>query len=203
MNILKKLIARVYQYGERSYAELRTEKIKALQNLRLGNDVRFSKDAIINISSSGQITIGDNTWICGTINAFPHNSDCRLIIGADGYVGDHSRIWVAKEITIGDRVLIAHNVNIFDTTTHPIDKKIRYEHECVVKMKGMPTEKYETINEAPVHIGNDVWIGCNAVIMKGVTIGDGAIVSAGAIVTNDVPANSMVAGEPAKVVKYL
>lgn len=54
----------------------------------------------------------------------------------------------------------------------------------------------------PIHVGKHVWIGMNATIMKGVTIGDNAIVGAGAIVTKDVPANAIVAGVPAKIIKY-
>lgn len=106
-------------------------------------------------------------------------------------------------MVIGDRTLIAHNVNIFDTTTHPIDKCIRYEHECFVKTKGMPMNKYETIEESPVIIGEDVWIGCNCVIMKGVKIGNGSIIGAGSVVTKDIPAGVMAAGNPAKIIKKL
>lgn len=52
---------------------------------------------------------------------------------------------------------------------------------------------------APINIGNHVWIGLRAIILKGVTIGDGAVIAAGAVVTNNVPANSVVAGVPARV----
>ena len=53
----------------------------------------------------------------------------------------------------------------------------------------------------PITIGENVWIGCRALILKGVTIGDGAVVAAGAVVTKDVPANCVVAGNPAKIIK--
>ena len=143
------------------------------------------------------------TWLYGSIMIFPHNKDCKVQIGKDCYIGDHTRIWCGKSVKIGNRVLIAHNVNIFDTTTHPINKKIRYEHELFVKEKGMPDIKYDTIEETPVEIGNDVWIGCNSIILKGVKIREGVIVAAGSVVTRDVPANVMVAGNPAKIIKKL
>ena len=201
MNFFKKIIAQIYRFGEKAYEEDRAEKIRTLNNLHLGKNVKFDRNAAIPMV--GDITIGDNTWICGIINTFPHHSDCSVRIGDDCYIGDHSRIWAGREVIIGNRVLIAHNVNIFDTTTHPIDKRIRYEHECIVKTSGMPTKLFDTVYEATVNIGDDVWIGCNALILRGVTIGEGSIVSAGAVVTKDVPPNCMVAGNPAKVVKYL
>ena len=54
---------------------------------------------------------------------------------------------------------------------------------------------------APIHIGNHVWVGVRAIILKGVTIGDGAIIAAGSVVTRDVPANTLVGGVPAKIIK--
>lgn len=201
MNIIKKALAKAFQLCKQSYSDVHQEKISKQKNVHFGEKAKISLDA--SISACGNVFIGDNTWVCGVINIFPHNPDCTIRIGNDCYIGDHSRIWVGKEVKIGDRVLIAHNVNIFDTTTHPIDKAIRYRHELEVKHQGMPKEKYDTIFEAPVHIENDVWIGCNAIILRGVTIGEGAIVSAGSVVTKDVPANTMVAGNPARVIKQL
>lgn len=202
MNPFKKLLAGMFRFGQKAYEEYRYEKVRGFKNVSLGENVKFSGDAIIP-SNAGKIVIGDNTWFCGIINAFPHNRNLKISVGKDCYVGDHTRIWSAVGIDIGDRVLIAHNVNIFDTTTHPLDKKIRYEHEKFLKSQGMPLEKYDTIDEASVVIGNDVWIGCNAVILKGVSIGEGAIISAGSVVTKNVPPNVMVAGNPAKIVKTL
>ena len=56
---------------------------------------------------------------------------------------------------------------------------------------------------APIHIGRDVWIGANAVILPGITIGDGAVIAAGAVVTKDVPENTVAGGVPARVIKTI
>ena len=85
------------------------------------------------------------------------------------------------EVVIGDHTTVGANAVIGDRDDH--------------------ADIYPSMPQ-PIHIGKHVWIGMNATIMKGVTIGDNAIVGAGAIVTKDVPANAIVAGVPAKIIKY-
>ena len=114
-------------------------------------------------------------------------SDIRVFKNAkleieSGYINGYSQIVCAKKIKIGKDVAIAREVVIRDTDAHDI----LYE--------GYKKEK-------EVNIGNHVWIGAKAMIMKGVTVGDGAIIAAGAVITKDVPARSLVAGVPAKVIK--
>ena len=86
-------------------------------------------------------------------------------------------------ITIGDNVLIGHNV-VMATLNHNED----------VKKRG-------NLIPAPINIGNDVWIGSNATILSGVSVGDGAIIAAGAVVTKDVKAKTIVGGVPAKYIR--
>jgi acetyltransferase-like isoleucine patch superfamily enzyme len=83
-------------------------------------------------------------------------------------------------ISIGEGAAIAKGVVIRDSDSHHIDSKP---------------------STAPIHIGRHVWIGTNAIVLKGVTIGDGAVVAAGAVVTKNVPARALVGGVPAKVLK--
>lgn len=90
-----------------------------------------------------------------------------------------------KKITIGDGATIARGVKIYDGDAHKIIDKNG-------NVLNPPKE---------ITIGKHVWIGVNSVILKGVTIGDGAIIGAGSVVTRDVPAYAMVAGNPAVVIK--
>ncbi|MEE4213008.1 MAG: DapH/DapD/GlmU-related protein [Parvularcula sp.] len=99
-------------------------------------------------------------------------------------------------------MLISHNVNIHDTNGHPLDPDARHLQYQSIATVGHPSE-IETILANPIAIEDKVWIGFGATILKGVTIGEGAIVAAGAVVTKDVPPYSIVAGNPARVVRNL
>lgn len=105
----------------------------------------------------------------------------RLIIGDGVAIGDRTEIHAGNSVTIGNGTLIAWDCCIMDRDYHKL---------------GGDTEK-----TAPVVIGNHVWIGCNVLVMKGVTIGDGAVIAAGSVVTKDVPAGALVGGNPAKIIK--
>ena len=104
-----------------------------------------------------------------------------LEIGADSYLNQGVTIHAARHVRIGRRCLIGEQVVIHDTDFHPV-------------ATGKPTRI------TPVNIGNNVWIGHRAIILRGVTIGDHAVVGAGAVVTRDVASRTVVAGVPARTV---
>lgn len=108
----------------------------------------------------------------------------QLTLGHNSYM-NASLIQCASSITIGDDCAIAGDVLIQDTDFHPM----------------LDEEGQEKTYTKPISIGNHVWICAKATILKGVTIGDGAIVAAGAVVTKDVPAYTLVGGNPAHVIK--
>ena len=108
-----------------------------------------------------------------------------LEIGDKTYVNHDSEIRCRKHISIGNNCSIAYGVLIQDSDYH-----------TVYSENGEPKPQTR-----PVTIGDNVWIGANVIVLKGVSIGDGAIVAAGSVVTRDVPANTLVAGNPARIVK--
>ena len=95
-------------------------------------------------------------------------------------------IVAAEEVVLGNRVLIGANVTLADTDFHPLTPEGR--------AKDINAGKH-----APIHIGDDVFVGMNSLILKGVTIGEGSVVGAGSVVTRDVPERTIVAGNPARV----
>jgi maltose O-acetyltransferase len=110
----------------------------------------------------------------------------HISIGNWSMIGEGSIIGSTAEVFIGDYVLMGPQVLIV-TSNHG------------TKL-GIPMMQ-QLSEPAPVYIGNDVWIGGRCIILPGVKISDGAVVAAGAVVTNDVPENAIVAGVPARVVK--
>jgi acetyltransferase-like isoleucine patch superfamily enzyme len=108
------------------------------------------------------------------------NAGGRLVVGS-GYASNNVTIDCFDRVVIGQGVAISKGVTIRDSDSHAINGKNEVSR--------------------PIKIGNHVWIGLNSTILKGVSIGDGAVVAAGAVVTRDVPANSLVDGVPAKVLK--
>ena len=149
------------------------------------------------IKNRGYIEIGNDVTFVGRNNLVvgfnvPDIQRPELIIGNDVIIGYRCEINVAQSVRIGHHVLIATGVKIFDNNSHPIDPERRRTN---APMTG------EDI--APVVIHDDVWIGMEATILKGVTIGRGAIVAAGSVVTKSVPDRMIVAGNPAKVVRII
>lgn len=146
-----------------------------------------------------KITIGANTHIRGELLLFAHGG--KITIGNYCYIGESTRIWSAKEVSIGNHVLIAHNVNIHDNISHPTDLEERRKHAEQIFHKGHPKEGV-FLKEEPITINDDAWIGFNATILRGVTIGRGAIVGACSVVTADVPDFGIVIGNPARIIGY-
>ena len=111
----------------------------------------------------------------------------------DVIIGDHTRIGlhntVIGPVTIGHHVNLAQGITITALNHNFEDKSQRIDAQGV------------SIN--PVIIGDDIWIGANAVVLPGVSIGHHSVVAAGAVVTKDVPPHSLVAGVPAKIIKEI
>jgi acetyltransferase-like isoleucine patch superfamily enzyme len=147
------------------------------------------------ISGKGDIILGDNVIVDGFLSlsfAARYTSNPTLTIGDNTGLGHNCTITVAKEVNIGRYCRIASDVFIFDSSGHPSDPERR--------QRGEPADAEEV---RPVTICDNVWIGRRAIIHPGVTIGEGSIVSAGAVVMTDVPDYTIVAGNPARKIASL
>ena len=109
----------------------------------------------------------------------------RIRVGNYCLICPGVRIGSAHEITVGDNCMIASNAYLTDSDWHDIYNRISIG------------------KTAPIHIGNNVWIGDSAIVCKGVSIGENSIVGAGAVVVDNLPANCVAAGNPARIVKKL
>lgn len=167
----------------------------------LGRGARLGLSAsIFNAGAeSAAIAVGGGSIVKGELLVFPHGG--RIVIGDWCYVGEGARIWSAASIEIGNRVMVSHNVNIFDSLTHPLSARLRHRHFHHIATVGHP--RSIDLGERPVRIGDDAWVAAGASVLRGVTIGRGAIVGAGAVVTRDVAPWTVVGGNPARVIGRL
>jgi acetyltransferase-like isoleucine patch superfamily enzyme len=159
-----------------------------------------SRARIINIGGpNSRIEIGAHSIVEGELLVFPHGG--QITIGKWCYINAGSRLWSDASISIGNRVLISHGVNVFDNRTHPISPIARHQHFREIAEKGHPLKI--DLGGLPIVIEDDAWIAAGAMVLRGTRVGHGAIVAAGAIVVHDVPPFSIVAGNPARVVREL
>lgn len=133
---------------------------------------------------------------------------CSFAIGENGKctVGDFTLlngalVMAEERIDIGSYCLVSWNVGIADSDFHPLEPAQRLIDAQALAPYFKDRPPRPKLKTAPVKIGDNVWIGMGAVILKGVTIGDNSVVAAGAIVTKSIPANTIVAGNPAIEVK--
>ncbi len=170
-------------WGEGLYLEtaqiFRHFRAREPEALRLGNHVSCYAGCSFSIGEKGRCTVGDYTLLNGAL------------------------IMAEERIEIGSYCLISWNVGIADSDFHPLDPALRRQDALALAPFAPNRPPRPKIATAPVVIGDNVWIGMGAVILKGVTIGENSVVAAGAIVTRDVPPNSVVAGNPARIVKSL
>jgi acetyltransferase-like isoleucine patch superfamily enzyme len=165
------------------------------------NSFLYAESTVSNFQQNKEkIEIGNNTHVRGELLVFAYGG--KIKIGDNCYVGANSHIWSGESVEIGNNVLISHNVNIIDSDSHEKNNIDRAEGFIKLIQQGHPKEK-GSILTAKISIKDYAWINFNSIILKGITIGEGAIVAAGAVVTKDVPPFTMVAGNPAKEIKKL
>ena len=151
----------------------------------------------IYVMGGGNISIGDDFYFSSGNAVNPISSNLRGSLyvedGAQLTIGNHvgmssTRIWVSQAITIGNHVNVGGGTLITDTDAHPLDWEDRRNNTGQVL-------------SAPVIIEDDVWIGAQCIILKGVTIGARTVIGAGSVVTHSIPADCIAAGNPCKVLR--
>jgi acetyltransferase-like isoleucine patch superfamily enzyme len=166
--------------------------IRYPKNLHLGTQVIIEDGAEINCLASNEMHLGDRVSIGKYAIIRPSNIyggpiGEGLVMGNNSNIGPYNYIGCSGKITIGDNVMLAPRVSIY-AENHVFDNP-----NITIKAQG--------VSKMDVVIEDDCWIAANAVILAGVTIGKGSVVAAGSVVNEDVPAFSVVAGVPARVIK--
>jgi acetyltransferase-like isoleucine patch superfamily enzyme len=171
-------------YVVRVWRILRTKWILSRARVVGAHRARFLTSIAPFIKNDGKMVVGDNWRIDSFFSAakIQCSEGATIELGHSVYFNSGVYLFAKKGIKIGDHARIAENVYISDTNFHEI-------------VPGQPPRV------APINIGNNVWIGLRAIILPGVTIGDHAVVGAGAVVSKDVPPKTIVAGAPAKAIR--
>ena len=184
---------RKYYYLEPAFDRFITEYRKAERlnrqfNCHIDHRTQISFDDVKNLEIGKNVFIGAFSVIY-VINE-NEKKDCKLVIGENTYIGEQNNIRAAGgTIKIGKNCLISQQVSIIGSD-HNYKKGINIQDQS-----------WKAENRG-VEIGDDVWIGCSTQIMAGVTIGSGAVIAAGSVVTKNVEENTVVAGVPAKYIKH-
>lgn len=166
-------------------------------------NAKIHRSALIRnfLGDPNAIKIGAHTDIRGELTVLWDGGG--ISFGEHSVLAEESRIVSEASVSIGNRVLISGFVDIHDTNGHPTDwRERRQDIQAIMKGKFEERLPAKTIFK-PIIIEDDVWIGMNSTILKGARIGRGAIVAAGSVVVGDVPAWTIAAGNPAKVIGEL
>jgi len=151
----------------------------------------------INTKKNCTLTVEDGSIIEGRL--IFERDHAHISIGKNTFIGD-STLVCAEKIIIGNDVLIAWGCNIVDHNSHSLF--FRERKEDVINWFNHKKDWTNVIHK-PIVVEDKAWIGFNSVILKGVTIREGAIVGAGSIVTKDVPPYTIVAGNPARIIREI
>lgn len=169
------------------------------KRVQLGKDVRFYKIPSISVQKGTQLIIGDNVTINSDNWGYHINmhSRCKILldrVGAKIYIGNNCRIHGSclhayKKISIGSNCLIAANSNIIDGNGHDLSFN---DVSNRINTQGDSKE---------IIIGNNVWIGANVIVLPGVTIGNGSVISANSVVHKNIPPMVLAGGNPIQIIK--
>lgn len=176
--------------------------------VRYGKKLLLKGVPIIFNKGGATMIIGDNctiksSFLSNLVGLYSRTIIVTRAFGAEIVIGDNvgisgATIYARKKISIGDNTCIGGNCKILDNDFHPIEVETR--NKLLLNAHG---GDLDLVQAREIYIGKNCFIGCNSIILKGTVLGDGCVVGAGAVVAGKFEANSVVAGNPARVIKKL
>ena len=164
--------------------------------LVIGQRSVYRGDLSVRGRLGSRVEVGDDSIVEG--NIVLERDGAQVKIGDRTFVGGKTYVGSAASVTIGDDVLISFDVLVMDHHGHSLDFNRRSSD---VLDWGSGCKDWSNVPSSPVHIGDKVWIGARAIVLSGVSIGEGAVVGCGSVVTKDVAPWTVVAGNPARLVR--
>jgi maltose O-acetyltransferase len=200
MSIGSRVYRRLSGMGKRAVSSWRLYRFKMLEGMchsgiSIGNATVFHVP--VRSGGRGTVIIGDKNsfgfWGAprlgsGEILLQPRHCNARIVIGNENAFSNNVSLIAMTEISIGNRCLIGDQVSILDSDFHEISPSSRHSGPG---------------QSAAVKVGNNVWLGARAMILKGVSIGDNTVVGAMSLVTTSLPANCLAAGNPARMIRII
>lgn len=202
--MIYKIARKILQWKERTNRSIQKERLASRVNIEATAEVNLNKIIFRKRGTSQQLAIGAHSIVeASIVFELPVG---KVTIGNRSFVGA-STISAIESITIGNDVMISWGCTIIDNDAHSLISTERMQDVADWRKEldasdDLIYKKWNVVNRKPILIKNKAWIGFNAIILKGVTIGEAAIVAAGSVVTKDVPDFAVVAGNPARIVKY-
>jgi len=157
----------------------------------------YPQAKIYNSAGPEAIRIGQQCLCMGEILIAGKNG--KVVIGDWCSLSPGTKIWAMEKIELGARVIISHGAQIFDNNSHSLSAQERHARFRELRTTGRHLQP-EEVSHKSVRIEDDVWIGFNSAVLKGVTIGRGAVIGACSVITSDVPAFAIMVGNPARKV---
>ena len=182
---------------------MNAEQDKYIKKEATSNTERFQLNVRNPEEGKVYVTIGKESVMVGTVNI----EGAEMKIGERVLINEGTIFYCKKGITIGNDVGFSWGITVVDSNFHSLDSTERLKDFANTRNKfkeGGAVEDIDmsSVKSAPIVIKDKAWIGFNSIIIKGVTIGEGAVIGAGSVVTKDVPDYAVVGGNPAKVLKY-
>lgn len=179
-----------------------------MENVVYGKDLLLKGIPVIFNKSGAKLRIGNNvtvksSFLSNLVGLYSRTIIVTRVQGAEIVIGNNvgisgATIYARKGIYIGDNTIIGGNCKILDNDFHPIEVAARLK-----LLSDVHGGDSDLVPSKEIHIGNNCFIGCNSIILKGTVLGNGCVVGAGAVVTGKFDDNCVIVGNPARIIKRL